>query len=84
MTKKGLAFSSFGELDYYFSRNWSVGVNVEYKYVPAKIDALKMTGYYQNLDENNNLIDSPLQIDIPSHKVDFGGWDFGIAFGLHF
>lgn len=84
MTKMGLALSSFGELDYYFSRNWSVGINVEYKYVPARIDAFKMTGYYQNLDENNNLIDSPLQFDVPSHKVNFGGWGFGMTFGLHF
>lgn len=83
ISKKDLVFMGFAEYDYYFNRHWSFGVNAEYKYAPTKIKAFQLTGYYDDLDEQNNLIVSSMLIDIPGHKVNFGGFGFGINFGLH-
>ncbi|MGB2764622.1 MAG: hypothetical protein WBC02_05650 [Candidatus Aminicenantaceae bacterium] len=84
-SKNGLTFIAFGEYDYFFNRHWSVGVNIDYKYIPVKIEDFQLTGYYVgDYDEQFNMIYSSMILNFPEKRVSFGGFGFGINFGLHF
>jgi hypothetical protein len=83
-SKNSLDFIIFGEYDYYFNRHWSIGLNLDYKYVPVKIESFQLTGYYYDRDAQNNRKLRSMIIDFPENKVNFGGLGFGVNFGFHF
>jgi len=82
-SKKGLVLAGFAELDYYFNKRLSLGVSTEYRYIPVQIKGTKITGYYDDLGDNMELINSSMLIDIPEHNMNLGGFRFGISIGLH-
>jgi hypothetical protein len=82
-SKKGLVLAGFAELDYYFNKRLSLGVSTEYRYIPVRIMGTKITGYYDDLGDNMELINSSMLIDIPEHNMNLGGFRFGISIGLH-
>ena len=83
-SKKGLVLAGFAELDYYFNKRLSLGVSTEYRYIPIRIGRIQIMGYYDDLDDNMELINSSMLIDIPEHNMNLGGFRLGISIGLHF
>lgn len=84
-SKNSLVLTAFGEYDYYFNRHWSIGLNIDYKYIPVKVEDFQLTGYYTvGYDEEFNTIYSSMIIDFPGERVNFGGLGFGMNFGFHF
>jgi hypothetical protein len=83
-SNNGLCFLAFGEYDYYFNRHWSIGVNIDYKYIPYKMKAFQLRGGYHYWKDSYNLLHDSILIDVPAHNVNFGGFGFGINLGLHF
>jgi hypothetical protein len=83
-SKKGLVLAGFAEIDHYFNRHLSLGANAEYRYIPMRIKATQITGYYDDVDDNMNLINSSMLIDIPDNSMNLGGFRFGVNIGLHF
>lgn len=83
-SKKGLVLAGYAEIDYYFNKRWSLGVNAEYRYMPIRVEGTQITGYYDDLNEDMELINSFMKIDIPEHNMNLGGFRFGINFGIHF
>ena len=83
-SKKGLVLMGLAELDYYLIKNLSVGVSAEYRYIPIRIDGTQITGYYDDLNDNMELIDSSMVFNVPERKLNLGGFCYGIKLGLHF
>jgi hypothetical protein len=84
-SKNSLVLTAFVEYDYYFNRHWSIGLNIDYKYIPVKVEAFQLTGYYAvGYDQEFNTIYSSMIIDFPGERVNFGGFGTGINFGFHF
>ncbi len=84
-SKNSLVLTAFGEYDYYFNRHWSIGLNIDYKYIPVKVEAFQLTGYYAvGYDQEFNTIYSSMIIDFPGERVNFGGFGIGMNFGFHF
>jgi hypothetical protein len=83
-SKNTVLFMGRAEFNYYFNKNWSLGLNVEYRYAPAKIESFHLTGFYYDLDENSQLIESSLPVTVPGHAMNFGGYGFGTNFSFHF
>ena len=83
-SKKGLVLMGLAEFDYYLIKNLSVGVSVEYRYIPVRIDGTQITGYYDDLDDNMELINSSMVVNLPEHNRNLGGFCYGIKLGLHF
>lgn len=83
-SKKGIVLAGFAELNYFFNRHWSLGVSAEYRYIPIRIETFQMSGYYDDLDENSELIESIIVIDLPQYAMNLGGFYYGINFGFHF
>lgn len=78
------AFCLFGEYDYYLARNCSLGAYVKYRYAPLKVGAFDLAGSYLNLDEQLNIIHSPMTVSFPAHRIDLGGPAAGVSVALHF
>ncbi len=74
-------------LDVYYGRNLSFGVWARYRYARANVAAFSLDGSYLSLSERSSepdLIDVPVTIAFPAHRVELGGLATGISFGLHF
>ena len=71
------------ELNYFFSRTFSLGLSVEYRYAPVKVKSFALTGFYLGLDENDQLIDGSALVTVPGHTLNSGGFRFGISIGFH-
>ena len=82
-SKGAIALLGLAEFDYFFSRNLSLGLNVEYRYAPVRVGSFCLQGSYYDLDENDQLIESAMLVTIPEHRVNVGGFRFGISIGLH-
>jgi len=83
-SKKGLVLMGLAELDYYLIKNLSIGISAEYRYVPVRIDGTQITGYYDDVNDNMELIDSAMVLNIPEHELNLGGFCYGINLGFHF
>jgi hypothetical protein len=80
-----LSFVLFGEINHFFSKNWSIGINADYKYTQFHIDSFQLEAPYQYFKEySGNLIFDSETIHIPSQRINAGGFGFGINFGVHF
>lgn len=84
LSKNGLSFIAFAGYDFYSYREFTMGINVDYKYIPFTINAFQSIGYYEDIDEQHNRIGKSLIIDFSEQKVNFGGIGFGINLGFHF
>jgi hypothetical protein len=84
LSKKGLVMMAFAELNYYLFKNLSVGISAEYRYIPARIDGTRITGYYDDVNDNMELIKSSMVVDLPEHSMNLGGFCYGITLGFHF
>lgn len=83
-SKNFLSFSAFAGYDYYFNRHLSFGINIEYKYIPIRVEAFQLTGSYGYLVNGQYQQFYRSLIDFPGHQVDFGGFGYGFGFGIHF
>jgi hypothetical protein len=83
-SKNAIALMSTAELNYYFNRHWSLGFSAEYRYAPVKVEPFRLTGFYYDLDEFKNLIESTMPVNVPGHTVNSGGFRFGLNAGFHF
>jgi opacity protein-like surface antigen len=89
--KTNFSFNSLGLIlsggcDYFFSSNWSIGINVDYKYVPCRIDSFQLAApysYYPAPYPSNRVFDSEM-VHIPSRRMNLGGVGVGINFSFHF
>ena len=81
--KGAVALLGVAELNYFFNRNLSFGLNVEYRYAPFKVGSFGLTGFYYDLDNNYQLTQSSMLVTLPEHIVDLGGFRLGISIGFH-
>jgi hypothetical protein len=84
LSKRGLVLMAFAEFNYYLFKNISLGVSAEYRYIPVRIDGTRITGYYDDVDDNMELIRSSMAVDLPEHSMNLGGFCYGITLGFHF
>ena len=88
ISKNPLSFIAFVESNYYFTEHVSVGLNVQYEYIPVRVDDFQLdvsfgthsaggygTGYIEIYRTG---------VDFPGYKVNFGGFGIGINLGFHF
>ncbi len=83
-SKKSLCFVAFGEYNFYFNRNLSIGVNVEYKYIPVRIEAFQLSASYGCMGDDGYEQFHGSVLDFYKHRVNFGGFGIGINLGFHF
>jgi hypothetical protein len=83
--KTSPAFMAFTELNYFFNRHWSIGLNADYKYVPVKLSGFQMSGQYavDYIAGQGNIYESML-VECSGCSIDLGGYAFGLHFGFHF
>jgi hypothetical protein len=78
-----IALIGLAEFNYFFSKTLSLGINVEYRYAPVTIGSCCLEGVYYDLDESCQLIESMTPVTVPSHRVNAGGFRFGMSIGFH-
>jgi hypothetical protein len=83
-SKKDLTYYGLLEYDYYFNPHFSIGLNIDYKYIPFRTEAFQSTAYYNDIDEKNNRFVNSMLINFSEVKINFGGFGGGINLGLHF
>jgi hypothetical protein len=83
-SKNAIALMGTAELSYYFNRHWSLGFSAEYRYAPVKVEPFRLNGFYYDLDEFKNLIESTMPVNVPGHTVNSSGFRFGLNAGFHF
>lgn len=74
-------------LDAYYGRNMSLGVWARYRYASARVGAFSLNGSYHTLTEQADvidLIDVPITVAFPAHRINLGGPAAGVSLGLHF
>ncbi len=74
-------------LDAYYGRNLSFGVWARYRFARASVASFSLDGSYLSLSEQTGeiaLIDVPVTVAFPAHRIELGGLATGISFGLHF
>ena len=68
-----------------FQKDKFYRAKIDYKYIPVKVEAFQLTGYYAvGYDQEFNTIYSSMIIDFSGERVNFGGFGIGINFGFHF
>jgi hypothetical protein len=82
-SKDAIALMGTAELNYFFNRTLSLGLNVEYRYAPVGVGSLCLAGSYYDLDEDSQLIESAALVTVPEHKLNSGGFRFGMSIGFH-
>jgi len=83
-SKKDLTYYGLLEYDYYFNPHLSIGLNIDYKYIPFKTDAFQSTAVYDDIDKNHNRFANSIVINFSEEKINFGGFGAGISLGFHF
>lgn len=74
-------------VDAYYGRNLSLGIWARYRYASVRGGAFDLNGSYNMLTEKADvidIIDIPVAIAFPAHKLDLGGPSAGVSLGLHF
>jgi hypothetical protein len=82
-SKRVLSLVAFAGYDHFFNRSFSFGLDVDYKFIPFKIDPFRAVGYYNDSDGRYNEIVKSMSVDFSGQKVNFGGLGFGINFAIH-
>lgn len=84
-SKNTLALIGLAELSYFLSRTMSLGLSAEYQYAPVgvKIGTFGLAGSYFDADETFQLIESPMPVTVPQHKLNPGGFRIGLSIGFH-
>jgi hypothetical protein len=82
-SKRVLSLVAFAGYDHFFNRRLSFGLNIDYKFIPFKIDPFRAVGCYNDSDGRYNEIVKSMSIDFSGQKVNFGGVGFGINFAIH-
>jgi len=83
ISKDAVALLGLAELNYFFNRTLSLGLNVEYRYAPVRVGSFRLNGSYYDLDEDFQLIETPAEVEVPGHRMNAGGFRFGMSIGLH-
>jgi hypothetical protein len=80
-----LVFSAFffGEYDFLIAKHWSIGLRIDYKYVPFGVEDLYMNSFYKDYDPQGNLAVLTYRMDFPNQKINLGGFGIGITVGFH-
>jgi hypothetical protein len=85
MQKTTPAFMAFTELNYFFNRHWSIGLNADFKYIPVKLPGFQMTGQYPvDYISGQGFVYESLQVECSGCRIDLGGYAIGMHFGFHF
>ena len=80
-----ICFALFGEGSYYFNRTLSLGINVDYKYVPWKVDPFQLEAPYNYYAEKGgDIVYDSETIFFPSRRMNLGGVAVGLNIGFHF
>jgi hypothetical protein len=83
LSKHPIAALGLAEFDYFFSRAFSLGLSVEYRYAPVRVGCCCLQGVYYDLDEDGQLVERSMLVKIPEHRANSGGFRFGIGIGFH-
>jgi len=87
-SKNGVGALVSAEAIHFFNPHWSLGINVDYKYVPVHIGGFALDcpySYYDaSPDSGGSMRYDALHVDIPSRNYNLGGLGVGVNFGFHF
>jgi hypothetical protein len=61
----------------------SIGLRIDYKYVPFQIEDLHLNSYYKDYDPQGKLAVLIYMMDFPDKKLNLGGIGIGISVGFH-
>lgn len=88
ISKNTVCFMLLGEYLFFLNKNWSLGLNVDYKYIPVNMDSTQFNSYYSFFDASpyygGKLRHEFIRVNIPSQKWNIGGFGIGVNFGFHF
>jgi hypothetical protein len=87
-SKKSLSCLAFVAYDYWFGRNLSLGLYVNYRFVPFKLETFRLTGYYlipvpNPFPLNPQLIEGSKTYELSGQMLNLAGWSIGVSFGFH-
>ena len=71
----------FMQLDQLIGRHLSLGLNLDFKYVPFHVDAFKLTVPYTFYSTHETVM---VAADIPGFNMNIGGFGAGISLGIHY
>ncbi len=87
-SKNAVCFMLLGEYLFFFNKKWSLGLNVDYKYIPVNMDSTQFNSYYSYYDASphsgGKIHYESIRVNIPSQKWNIGGFGIGVNFGFHF
>lgn len=83
-SKRSLSFVVFGEYDYHFKKHFSIGINIEYKYIPVRVEPFQIYASYGYLYNGEYVRVRSSVINFPEHSVNFGTMGIGLNLGIHF
>jgi hypothetical protein len=76
------------EVVHFFNRHWSVGLNVDFKYMPVDLGDFTIESYYSYRDDSlfqsGRYRTETVYVDIPARTMNLGGFGFGLSMGFHF
>jgi hypothetical protein len=84
-SKHALAYLLSADRIHFFSRRWSLGVNVNYKWIPVKTNEIPIDCFYAAGwdDATSRSRHEAVHVAIPARTWHFGGLGIGLHFGLH-
>jgi hypothetical protein len=83
--KTSAAFMAFAEFNYFFNRNWSFGLNADYKFVPIKLSGFQMRGEYAaGYFPDQGYVYETMPVECAGCRIDLGGYSIGLHLGYHF
>ena len=80
-TRKIPSLTVFMQFDHLLGRHLSLGLNLDFKYVPFHVDAFKLTVPYTFYSTHETVM---VAADIPGFRMNIGGFGAGVSLGYHF
>lgn len=81
LNRRVLSLTAFAEVDHFFGRHFSLGFNLDYKYVPFHTDAFRLATTYTYYSTH---VTEMVPVDVPEFHMNLGGFGAGVNFGFHF
>jgi len=87
MKKRPISLLLAAEYDFFLNQHVSLGVDIDYQYIPLRIDEFPLTGHYDDTAWGTNYRTSaPVRVDLlfPGARVNVGSLEAGLNLGFHF
>jgi hypothetical protein len=84
LSRNGWGGLAAAEWSYFFNPHWSLGLNADFKYVPAAVGGFSIECPYYSYNVYSTGQYESLRVDVPPKTANLGGWGVGLNFGYHF